>query len=160
LFIVNVGAETEVQPPTNEAAAVLPFVKVVTEDRCGLEVRRLELSDDAVRLFANRSLLGQKIRVVFTLPEGGLFDCVLRVLWTYPAEGGLVENGGELLSVVPRKKTRSRRRRGGHTQHRKNRPSGAARRFKKGGSRPLVNTARRPGCGGRSRSTSNPVGPG
>jgi hypothetical protein len=94
LFLVGVGAVTAGPPATNEAPAAIPFVKVATEDRRCVEVRRLELSDDSIRLFASRALLGQKVRVVFNRPEGGLFDCVIRVLWTYPAEDGLVENGG------------------------------------------------------------------
>jgi hypothetical protein len=118
LFKVGVGTEPAGPPAANEAPAVIPFVTVAAEDRRGVEVRRLEVSDSSLRLFANRALLGQKVRVVFNLPEGALFDCVLRVLWTYPAEGGLVENGGGFLSVKapPKKRSQRQRGRGAHKQ--------------------------------------------
>jgi hypothetical protein len=135
LFKVGVGAEPAGPPAANEAYAVIPFVNVAAEDRRGVEVRRLEVSDSSLRLFATRALLGQKVRVVFNLPEGALFDCLLRVLWTCPAEGGLVENGGGFLSVKapPKKRPRRQGGRGAHKQGRRKGPSPAAHFVRKGG---------------------------
>jgi hypothetical protein len=76
-------------------------VKVRTENQRELAVLSRDLSATGIRLIGTQSLLGQKVEVLFTRPEGGEACCFLtRILWTCTVGDGLFENGGIFLELV------------------------------------------------------------
>jgi hypothetical protein len=76
-------------------------VKVQTEDDREYHVMTRDLSPTGIRLLANRSLLGQKIRVHLAPTNGGR-DCtfVVRILWSCTVGDDLYENGGTFLGMA------------------------------------------------------------
>ena len=82
-------------------------VKVRTENQRELAVLSRDLSATGIRLIGTQSLLGQKVEVLFTRPDGGE-PCgfLTRILWTCTVGDGLFENGGIFLEmVVPQPKS-------------------------------------------------------
>jgi hypothetical protein len=72
-------------------------VKVFTEDGQELTLLSRDLSTTGIRLVGTRRLLGQKVRVLITNPDGDPLDFVVRILWTCPVGDDLVENGGAFM---------------------------------------------------------------
>jgi len=79
------------QPPEAPPGATF---RVTTEDGQEFRPSALILTANEVRLIGSRSLLGQKVRVSIADNDGSTHDLSIRILWTFPADGGLVENGG------------------------------------------------------------------
>jgi hypothetical protein len=76
-------------------------VKIVTEDGREVQVLSRDLSPAGIRLVGTRSLLGQKVRVLLPMQEGGApATFLVRILWTGAAGEGLFENGGVFLERV------------------------------------------------------------
>jgi hypothetical protein len=76
-------------------------VKVRTENQRELAVLSRDLSATGIRLLGTQSLLGQKVDVLISRPDGGDPCCLrTRILWTCMVGDGLFENGGIFLEMV------------------------------------------------------------
>jgi hypothetical protein len=77
-------------------------VRVWTEDGREFTLLSYDLSFTGIRVIAPRSLLGQKLRVLY--PEGshGEPSCfAIRVVWSSAVGDELFENGGVFLDTAP-----------------------------------------------------------
>jgi hypothetical protein len=72
-------------------------VLVVTEDERLLAFLIRDLSLSGVRLLGTDRLLGEKVRVLISNPNGSPWSVWVRILWTCPVTQDLVENGGTIL---------------------------------------------------------------
>ncbi len=72
-------------------------VKVVTEDGQEATLLSRDLSTTGIRLVGTRRLLGQKVRVIISGPDGADREFLVRILWTCPVGEDLVENGGAFV---------------------------------------------------------------
>src|SRR5262249_31947217 len=81
-------------------------VKVRTEDGREFTLLSRDLSATGIRLIGTRSLLGQKVRVLVSLPGGATarqgqgWSFLVRILWTCAVGEDLFENGGTFLEVA------------------------------------------------------------
>jgi hypothetical protein len=74
-------------------------VQVTAEDGREMTLLSRDLSPTGIRLIGTRRLLGQKVRVRVSCPDGPPWDFLVRVLWACPVGDDLVENGGTFLTV-------------------------------------------------------------
>jgi hypothetical protein len=74
-------------------------VKVRTEDGRELTLLSRDLSPTGIRLIGTTRLLGQKVRVQL-LSSAGLWEVLVRVLWTCVVGDDLFENGGTFVAVT------------------------------------------------------------
>jgi hypothetical protein len=83
-------------------------VKVHTEDGREHTLLSRDISPTGIRLIGTRRLLGQKVRVTVSAPEGEPgtprppgWTFLVRVLWTIAIGEDLFENGGTFLEMMP-----------------------------------------------------------
>jgi PilZ domain len=76
-------------------------VKVRIDNQRELTVLSRDLSETGIRLIGTQSLLGQKVEVLLSHPDGGE-SCrfLTRILWTCVVGDGLFENGGVFLEKI------------------------------------------------------------
>jgi hypothetical protein len=95
-------AETRAERRQEERSPFTRPVTLFTEDQQELTVLSQDISPTGIRLIANRSLLGRKLRVVLPGTEVGqaTVTLVVRILWTTAVADGLFENGGTFLELL------------------------------------------------------------
>ena len=83
-------------------------VTVLTEDGLRFTLLGRDLSATGIRLLGTRRLLGQRVRVLISLPAGAgpgqtqaVWSFQVRILWTCAVGDDLFENGGTFIVVNP-----------------------------------------------------------
>jgi hypothetical protein len=83
-------------------------VKVQTEDGREFTLLSRDLSATGIRLLGTRRLLGQKVRLLISLPgeasaepRPAAWSFLVRILWTCAIGDDLFENGGTFIEVSP-----------------------------------------------------------
>jgi CheY-like chemotaxis protein len=88
------GADCLLGTQALEAPGATLQVTVITEDGQEFRPVGVALAANEIRVIDKRPLLGQNLRVVIADADGGTHNLSIRILWTFPFDGGLVENGG------------------------------------------------------------------
>ncbi|MBI1914295.1 MAG: PilZ domain-containing protein [Planctomycetes bacterium] len=100
------AAAREVERREDSRVDFIQPVKVRTEDGREFALLSRDLSATGIRLLGTRSLLGQKVRVLISLPggatagQGQAWLFLVRILWTCAIGDDLFENGGTFMEVA------------------------------------------------------------
>jgi hypothetical protein len=82
--------------------AFVQVIKAQTEDQRPITLLSRDLSVSGIRLIGTRSLLGQRVRIQISSPDGSNPWCfTVRILWTCAVGEDLFENGGLFVEAAP-----------------------------------------------------------